>query len=59
MVDEVRAALGQLEVARATAESDLSHLSASCFEDLQLSLDEVAAEVEALEAQGGARPTPP
>jgi chromosome segregation protein len=56
VVDEVRATLGQLDVARATAESDLSHLSASCSEDLQASLDEVAAEVEALEAQGGATP---
>lgn len=56
LVEEARAALAHLDVARATAESDLVHLAASCQEALQAPLDEVAAEVEALEAQGAAEP---
>jgi chromosome segregation protein len=56
VVDDARAALGHLEVARATAESDLAHLASSCSEALQMTLDEVAAEVEALEALGQAEP---
>ena len=51
-LDAVRAEASQLEVARATAEADLSHLAASCVESVQASLDEVAAEVEALERDG-------
>ena len=42
----------QLEIARATAESDLSHLATSCVESVQATLDEVAAEVAQLEADG-------
>lgn len=57
LVEEARGALAQLDVARATAESDLAHLAASCLDTLQLSLDEVAAEVEALEATGTAEPS--
>jgi chromosome segregation protein len=56
VVDDARAALSQLEVARATAEGDLAHLSSSCADVLQATLDEVAAEVEALEASGEAVP---
>jgi chromosome segregation protein len=56
VVDGARAALGQLEVARATAEGDLAHLSSSCIDVLQATLDEVAVEVEALEARGEAVP---
>jgi hypothetical protein len=43
-------------VTRATAESDLNHLAATCHETLQASLPEVVAEVEALEREGGAVP---
>ncbi len=51
-LETVRAEATQLEVARATAESDLSHLAASCVENVQATLDEVAAEVEQLEREG-------
>ncbi len=37
---------------RATAEADLTHLASSCVESVQATLDEVAAEVEALERDG-------
>jgi chromosome segregation protein len=50
-LEEVRSAVGELEVARAKAESDLTHLATSCLETLQASLDEITREVEALEEQ--------
>jgi chromosome segregation protein len=52
MLEAVRAEAAQLDVARATAEADLSHLASSCFESVQVSLDDVAAEVEQLERDG-------
>ena len=48
----MRAEAAQLDVARATAEADLTHLSAACVETVQASLDEVSAEVEQLERDG-------
>ncbi|HET7217427.1 MAG TPA: chromosome segregation protein SMC [Vicinamibacterales bacterium] len=51
-LDGVRAEASQLDVARATAEADLTHLAASCVETVQATLDEVAAEVDALERDG-------
>jgi chromosome segregation protein len=50
-LESVRQEAAQLDVARATAESDLSHLAASCVETVQATLDEVAAEVELLERE--------
>jgi chromosome segregation protein len=52
MLEAVRADVAQLDVARATAESDLSHLAASCLESVQATLDEVTAEVELFERDG-------
>ena len=55
----VRAEAAQLDVARATAEADLTHLAATCVETVQATLDEVAAEVEELETSGAlASPRP-
>jgi len=51
-LEAIRTEAGQLEVARATAESDLSHLASACVESVQASLDEVAAEVAQLESEG-------
>src|SRR5262249_20160268 len=51
-LETVRAEAAQLDITRATAESDLTHLASSCVESLQASLDEVAAEVAELECQG-------
>jgi chromosome segregation protein len=51
-LEGVRAEASRLEVVRATAEADLSHLASSCVESVQATLDEVAAEVETLEREG-------
>ena len=51
-LETVRAEAGQLEIARVTAESDLTHLAATCADSVQATLDEVAAEVEQLERDG-------
>jgi chromosome segregation protein len=51
-LETVRDEAGQLEIQRATAESDLSHLASSCQETAQCSLDEVADEVARMEAEG-------
>ncbi|MBW8713953.1 MAG: hypothetical protein JF632_07715, partial [Acidobacteria bacterium] len=51
-LEHVRSEVAQLDVTRATAESDLTHLAASCVESVQASLDDVAAEVAELEKQG-------
>jgi chromosome segregation protein len=51
-LDGVRAEAAQLEIERATAEADLSHLASSCLDTVQATLDEVAAEVDRLEVDG-------
>jgi chromosome segregation protein len=51
-LDEVRAEVVQLEVARATAAADLSHLSAGCFEAVGATLDQVREAVAELERTG-------
>ena len=51
-LEAVREEAGQLEVQRATAEADLSHLAATCADTVQCTLDEVAAEVAQMEAEG-------
>jgi chromosome segregation protein len=55
-LEAIRAIVSDLEIARATAESDLSHLAQTCVDAVQSSLDEVAAEVAALEAAGAGTP---
>jgi chromosome segregation protein len=55
-LEAIRATVSELDIARATAESDLSHLSTSCVETVQATLDEVVVEVEELERQGEATP---
>jgi chromosome segregation protein len=55
-LDAIRAEAADLEVGRATAESDLAHLASQCAELLQASLDDVLAEVEQLERDGAAVP---
>jgi chromosome segregation protein len=56
VLETARAAAAELDLARATAESDLAHLAASAVELLQATIDEVVVEVEELERQGGAAP---
>jgi chromosome segregation protein len=55
-LEEIRGQAGELHIARATAESDLGHLSQLCVETLQCSLDEVLADVERMELAGEATP---
>src|SRR3954467_8285631 len=55
-LEEIRAEAGELEVARATAESDLTHLAQTCVDAVQATLDEVLADVEKMEAAGEATP---
>jgi len=50
-LDGIRQAVNELDVARAKAENDLTHLATSCLETLQASLDEVTREVEAMEGR--------
>jgi chromosome segregation protein len=56
-LDEVRSLAASLEVARATAASDLAHLGESCRETLDLTLEEVAAEIAALQEAGTGVPS--
>jgi chromosome segregation protein len=56
LLEEIRARVGELDVARATAESDLNHLAQLCTEAAQCSLDQVLADVEAMEQAGEATP---
>jgi chromosome segregation protein len=51
-LDRARAVVAELDVARATAESDLSHLAQASIDSVQATLDEVAAEVLELEGSG-------
>jgi chromosome segregation protein len=51
-LEAVRSGVMQSEVARATAQADLTHLAATCLEVVNLSLDEVVAEVARMEAAG-------
>jgi chromosome segregation protein len=51
-LEAIRAEASELDVARATAESDLAHLAQVCVDTVQATLDEVLADVEALEQAG-------
>ncbi|MBF8300173.1 MAG: smc, partial [Acidobacteria bacterium] len=55
-LDEIRVRAGELDVARATAQSDLSHLAQMCAETVHGSLDQVLADVEVMEQAGEATP---
>lgn len=57
LLDQVRASATALEVAHATAQSDLSHLVEACRETLDMELEAVAAEVAELQASGAAFPS--
>jgi chromosome segregation protein len=55
-LEEIRVEASDLEVARATAESDLAHLAQTCVDAVQNTLDEVLAQVEEMERTGQATP---
>jgi chromosome segregation protein len=54
--DRLRSVVSELDVARATAEAELSHLAHTCEDAVNATLDEVRAEVEQLEAEGQTTP---
>jgi chromosome segregation protein len=51
-LEGIRGEVARFDVARATAEADLSHLASACVEAVQATLDDVAAEVAQLEQEG-------
>ncbi|HET9568054.1 MAG TPA: hypothetical protein VFP16_06765, partial [Vicinamibacterales bacterium] len=55
-LEEIRVEASDLEVSRATAESDLTHLAQACVDAVQNTLDEVLAQVEEMEQSGQAIP---
>lgn len=57
-LDALRALAAELDVARATAESDLAHLAQQCLDAVNVPLDEVRAEVDAMDAAGEIEPDP-
>ena len=52
VLETARSRVADADVARATAEADLTHLAQGCLDVLQVDLDEVLAEVTAAEASG-------
>jgi chromosome segregation protein len=54
--EAVRKTVMEHDLARATAESDLSHLATTCVDAVQATLDDVIVEVEELERAGEAVP---
>ena len=56
LLEAIRAEVGALDIARATGESDLSHLAQSCTDGVQMSLDAVLADVEEMERAGETTP---
>jgi chromosome segregation protein len=57
-LEAIRAIVSELDIARVTAEADLSHLAYTCVDAVNATLDEVLLEVEQLEADGQATPDP-
>jgi chromosome segregation protein len=56
VLESIRAVVSELDVARATAEADLSHLAYTCEDAVHATLDEVVLEIDALEREGKALP---
>src|SRR5262249_21806976 len=55
-LDASRGIVAELDVARATAEAELSHLAHTCEDAVNATLDEVIAEIDQLERDGRATP---
>jgi chromosome segregation protein len=55
-LDTVRAAASELDIARATAEADLSHLEYTCEDAVHAPIHEVVVEVEQMERDGKVTP---
>jgi chromosome segregation protein len=57
-LEDVRARANELDIERAKAETDLTHLAQASVDAVQATLDDVLAEVEQLELSGEATPDP-
>jgi len=57
-LEAVRARANELDIERAKAETDLTHLAQASVDAVQATLDDVLAEVEQLELSGEATPDP-
>lgn len=55
-LDAVRALAAELDVTRATAQADLTHLAQQCLDAVNLPLDDVRAEVDRMEEAGDVVP---
>ncbi len=55
-LDEMRTQVSALDVARATTDTDISHLAESCAQTLQMTLENVAATVAQMERDGQVTP---
>lgn len=55
-VDALRALAAEVDVQRATAESDLTHLAQQALDNVNASLDDIRDEVAAMEAAGQVQP---
>jgi chromosome segregation protein len=55
-LETIRSEATDLEVERATAQSDLTHLAQTCMDAVQMSLDDVLIEVEQMEQAGQTTP---
>jgi chromosome segregation protein len=55
-LDDIRAAVVEIDMARVTAEVDLTHLANACIDAVQATLDEVLMEVADLERDGALTP---
>jgi chromosome segregation protein len=55
-LETLRGTVAELDIQRATAETDLAHLAESCLDAVQATLDEVLAQVAAEEAGGELAP---
>jgi chromosome segregation protein len=56
VLESIRTIVSELDIARATAEGDLSHLAYTCEDAVHATLDEVVREIDALEREGRAIP---
>jgi chromosome segregation protein len=56
VLDTIRAVVSELDVARATAEAELSHLAYTCEDAVSATLEQVIAEIDQLEREGHTTP---
>jgi chromosome segregation protein len=56
VLEDIRKQASELEVGRATAESDLTHLAQTCADAVQSTLDDILGEVAQMEAAGQTTP---